>query len=234
VGKSPKPLDLLIERLGVSFRDKSLLDAALLHRSYSAKHRITRDNERLEFLGDSILNACVSDFLFRRFPERDEGELTKIRARLVSRKALKSWGCDIGLEEFVMLSDRMQEFLSSSRTHIIEDTMEAVIGALYIDRGFEATSEFINRHMEKQDFHRVVDFKSRLQEYTVEKFGVIPEYEVVSEEGLPHSRVFSVRVLVQGKEYGEGKGSSKKEAQQEAAGRAYEKLAGEDKEKKDD
>ncbi|MEA3506547.1 MAG: ribonuclease III domain-containing protein, partial [Elusimicrobiota bacterium] len=104
MGKKPaKSLDELIRKLGVDFKDKSLLDKALLHRSYSSEHSIAKDNERLEFLGDSILNASVTIMLFKLFPEKDEGDLTKIKAKLVSRKALKKWGETIGLEDYIKL-----------------------------------------------------------------------------------------------------------------------------------
>ena len=218
-------VESLTDRLGIEFRDKSLLDIALLHRSYSSAHQIAKDNERLEFLGDSILNACVTDIIFRKFPDKDEGDLTKIRARLVSRKALRVWGEELGLGDYILISEKMKEFVDSSRTHIIENAMEAVIGAIYLDRGYDTVYGFIKSHMIKQDFHKIVDFKSRLQELTVERYGVFPEYRVVSETGPPHRKEFMVTVSIKGKEYGTGTGSSKKEAQQEAAGRAYAELS---------
>jgi len=223
-----KSLTELIQRLGVKFRDKSLLDIALLHRSYSTEHQIHKDNERLEFLGDSILNACVSEILYKMFPEKNEGELTKIRSRLVSRSALKKWGESIGLGEFIMLSDTMKQNMLRRHTHIVDNAMEAIIGAVYLDRGYDVVYEFVRQYMEKQDFHRVVDFKSKLQEITVAETGEFPEYRTVSEEGLPHQKEFTVVVLVKGKVMGKGKGRSKKSAQQIAAEKAFKKISKEE------
>jgi ribonuclease-3 len=219
-----KSLDDLIEKLGVEFKDRSLLDIALLHRSYSSQHQIARDNERLEYLGDSILNACVSDILFHKFPEKSEGDLTKIRARLVSGRAMKVWGNELNIGEYIFLSEKMKKYMSERETHIIENTMEAIIGAMYIDRGFDTVYDFIKTGVEKQDFHKIVDFKSQLQEYTVDKYGEIPQYSVVSEAGPAHNRKFKVAVSILGKVYGEGSGGNKKTAQQNAAQQAYKKL----------
>jgi len=220
-----KKIESLIDRLGVDFGDKSLLDIALLHRSYSSAHQIEKDNERLEFLGDSILNACVSDIIFRRFPDNNEGDLTKIRARLVSRKALRVWGNTLGLSEYIQLSDKMKDYVAKSQTHIVENAMEAVIGAIYLDRGYAAAHSFIKDYIEKQDFHKVVDFKSRLQELSVEMFGKLPEYKVISEEGPAHRKEFRIAVSVNEKISGKGRGNSKKEAQQAAAEKAYKKIS---------
>ncbi|NLB34410.1 MAG: ribonuclease III [Elusimicrobia bacterium] len=220
-----KTIESLIEKLGVEFEDKSFLDVALLHRSYSSAHQIEKDNERLEFLGDSILNACVSDIIFRRFPEKDEGDLTKIRARLVSRKALRVWGNRLGLSDYIQVSDKMKDHISTNQTHIVENAMEAIVGAIYLDRGYEVTYAFVENYMKNQDFHKIVDFKSHLQELSVEIFGNLPEYKVLAEEGPAHRRKFKVAVLVNDKVSGKGKGNSKKEAEQAAAEKAYKKIS---------
>lgn len=219
-----KSLDSLIKKLGVEFKDKTLLDIALLHRSYSSEHQIARDNERLEYLGDSILSACVSDMLFRKFPEKSEGDLTKIRARLVSRRALKKWGKKLKLGDYVFLGEKMKKYMESRETHIIENTMEAVIGAIYIDSGFDTAYNFIKKGVENLDFHKIVDFKSQLQEYAVEVYGEIPQYTTISETGPSHNKKFKITVSVEDKIYGEGTGSNKKMAQQNAALKAYKKL----------
>ncbi len=219
-----KSLDSLIKKLGVEFKDKTLLDIALLHRSYSSEHQIARDNERLEYLGDSILSACVSDMLFRKFPEKSEGDLTKIRARLVSRRALKKWGKKLKLGDYVFLGEKMKKYMESRETHIIENTMEAVIGAIYIDSGFDTAYNFIKKGVENLDFHKIVDFKSQLQEYAVEVYGEIPQYTTISETGPSHNKKFKITVSVEDKIYGEGTGSNKKMAQQNAARKAYKKL----------
>lgn len=222
--RSKKSLESLISVLNVEFRDRSLLDIALLHRSYASQHQIAKDNERLEYLGDGILNACVSGFLFRRFPEKNEGDLTKIRARLVSRRKLKEWGEKLELKDYILLGEEVEKYIDASQTHIIENTVEAIIGAIYLDKGFKTVYEFVKNYMEKQNFHKIVDFKSRLQEYSVERFKEIPAYTIISEIGLPHRKKFEVEVSLNGKVYGRGAGSSKKTAQQNAAEKAYKKL----------
>jgi len=223
--KTVATLDKLEEELGVKFRNRSLLDAALLHRSYSTQHQIAEDNERLEFLGDSILNACVSSVLFNIFPEKNEGDLTKIRAKLVSRRAMREWGKELNIENSIFISEKMKQHMASRQTHIIENTMEAIIGALYLDRGFDTAYNFIKKYVLKQDFDQIVDFKSRLQEYTVGEYDSIPVYSVIDETGPPHNSRFTIQVSVNGKAYGTGTGSSKKMAEQAAAEVAYGKLA---------
>ncbi len=220
-----KTLDKLIERLGVEFKDRSLLDIALLHRSYSSQHQIAKDNERLEYLGDSILSACVSDILYRKFPEKSEGDLTKIRASLVSRKALKKWGKKLKLEEYIFLSEKMERYMRERETHIVENAMESIIGAIYLDGGYNTVYEFINREFKDNEFNAIVDFKSRLQEYSVEKFGEIPDYNIVSESGPSHNKKFKISVTICGKVCGSGSGGSKKQAQQNAAEQAFKKLS---------
>jgi ribonuclease III len=222
--KEQKPLKDLIDILGVNFKDKSLLDKALLHRSYSSEHAIAKDNERLEFLGDSILNASVTIMLFKMFPDKDEGDLTKIKAKLVSRKSLKKWGEELGLEDYIKLGVRAKKFYDKRNSRILEDTMEAVIGALYLDSGFDVVNNLIKNYMRDRDFHKITDFKSRLQEYTVKKFEQIPEYAVLSETGPPHKKIFKIEVIINNENYGKGSGYSKKNAQQMAAKEAYNKL----------
>ncbi len=220
-------IEKLIKKLGVEFKDRSLLESALLHRSYSSRHQIDKDNERLEFLGDSILNACVSDIIFKKFPEKNEGDLTKIRARLVSRKAMRRWGDELELEKYVKISEKMRIFMRKSKTQVVENAMEAVVGAVYLDSGFSTAHRFIAEYMERQDFKKIVDFKSRLQELSVERYDEFPEYELLSEEGPPHNKKFRVSVSIRGKVYGKGKGSSKKSAHQQAAREAYKSFADE-------
>ncbi len=223
--KEEKSIDDLIRELGVDFKDRSLLDKALLHRSYSTEYSISKDNERLEFLGDSLLNASVTIMLYKLFPEKDEGDLTKIKAKLVSRKSLKKWGEKLGLENYIKLGTRAKKFYNKRNSRILEDTMEAVIGAIYLDSGFEMVNKFIRNYMRERDFHKITDFKSSLQEYTVKKFNQIPEYIILSETGPAHKKIFKVEVIINNKSYGKGKGYSKKNAQQEAAKEAYSQLA---------
>ncbi|MBN2406753.1 MAG: ribonuclease III [Elusimicrobia bacterium] len=219
-----KSLKNLSDVLGVKFKDKSLLDKALVHRSYASQHQIAKDNERLEYLGDSILNACVTDFLYHRFPEKNEGDLTKIRARLVSRRKLKEWGAELNLKDYIFLGEDVEKYVGEGYTHIVEDTLEAIIGAIYLDRGFKTVYRFIEKYIKQQDFYRIFDFKSKLQEYSLNRYKTIPAYNIIRESGPPHQRTFVVQVEVNGRICGEGLGGSKKEAQQNAAKQAFEKL----------
>ncbi len=214
----------LIEKLEINFKDKSLLDKALLHSSYAAQHGLDNDNERLEFLGDSILNACVSAILFEKFPDKDEGELTQLRARIVSRKSLEQWGKELDLDRYVFLGKRMSGHVQDRKTHIVGDALEAIIGAIYLDGGFKRAYNFVTSYIKDKDFNKIMDFKSRLQEISVKKLEVIPEYETINVEGPPHSRRFKVKVEVNGEYFGAGRGRTKKEAQQDAAQEAYGKL----------
>lgn len=224
-----KTLDDVSKKLGIEFRHRSLLGIALLHRSFASQYQIAKDNERMEYLGDSILNACVSDILFHRLPGKSEGELTKIRSNLVSRMALRKWGKKLKIKDNVFVSEETMRYMQERETHIIENTMEAIIGAIYLDRGFDAIYSFIEKWMENQDFHEIVDHKSRLQEYAVEKYGEIPRYDTISEDGASHRKRFKVAVSVRNKIYGKGSGGSKKEAHQNAAQQAYKKLVKSDK-----
>ncbi len=226
--KNSKATRKLEKKLGFEFSDRSLLDIALLHRSYSSQYSLKKDNERLEFLGDSVLNAAVSRMLFEKFPDKDEGELTKIRANLVSGESLREWAEKIGLEKYISLGMQTKKHSERGKTKIAADTLEAVIGAIFLDRGFEESAHFIEYNLKDRDFLPIKDYKSELQEITVISLGQIPEYETISHEGPPGKKLFKVRVKINGKTAGKGSGLTKKAAQQEAAKEAIEKLDQED------
>ncbi len=227
--KNSKAVRELEKKLGFKFSDKSLLERALLHRSYSSQHNIEKDNERLEFLGDSILNAAVSRMLFKKFPGKDEGELTKIRAKLVSGESLREWAEKIDLEEYISLGMQTKKNSERGRNRIAVNALEAVFGAMFLDKGFKKTAAFIEKNLKDRDFRPIMDFKSALQEVTVGRTGELPEYETLSHDGPPGQKVFKVIVKIDGKIMGTGSGSTKKAAQQEAAKEAAEKLNQEDK-----
>ncbi len=219
-------LPLLEERLGFRFRDPGLLVRALTHRSYAAEKKLgpRADNERLEFLGDAVLSAVISHLLYERFPGHSEGDLSRMRAWLVREKRLAALAEKLGLPEFILVSRGEDRCGGTRKASILAGALEAVIGAIYLDGGYERVFECLRRL-----FGRLIpqasrglsaDYRSRLQELTQARFRETPLYRVVSEEGPPHAPRFEVEVAVGGRVLARGRGASKKEAAQEAARRA--------------
>lgn len=224
-------LRVLEKRLGYRFGNPALLVHALKHRSfvYANQGRGLESNERLEFLGDAVLDLVVAESLFRRFPDQREGNLTQTKSVAVSRAVLARRAGDLGLEEFVLLSQEERQSSGGRQPSILSDAFEAVIGAMYLDGGLEPCCRFIER-MVLQELGQVIaddehtNFKSKLLEHTQGLGAGHPKYQVSSEEGPEHCKVFSVEVSVTGRMMGQGRGLSKKEAQQMAAKDALERL----------
>ena len=218
--------------LGYHFKDKDLLVKALKHRSYvyaeEGSNRI-ESNERLEFLGDAVLELLVTDYLFRRFEDKGEGELTQMKSQLVRRKTLVRQADRLGIGAFVLLSKDEREANGGQRPSILCDTLESLIGAIYLDGGLEAARSCVRRVV-LADFHQIVqpdenfNFKSRLLEYSQSMGNGHPRYLVHAEYGPDHAKIFSVEVCITGQRMGWGQGRSKKEAQQMAAKDALESL----------
>lgn len=215
------------DSLGVTFKDKDLLKMALTHRSfaYEASDRVLQINEKLEFLGDAVLGFVITDFIFRRYPRFSEGDLAKLRANLVNAEVLAAIAQEIALGECVLLGRGAELTGGRERISILSDCLEAIFGAIYLDQGLGKAQEFILKRfkdliMETAQASELADFKTNLQEVTVQKLGVMPEYKIVREEGPIHERVFFVEVLVAGKVMGQGQGKSKKKAEREAAKKA--------------
>ena len=211
------------ELLGVTFNDRGLLRQALTHRSYA--HEIAGDqgvtNERLEFLGDAVLDLVISDYLYRHYRDLDEGELTRIRSFLVNMNSLAELAREMGLGEHVLLSRDERADGGAEKSSIISDAMEALIGALYLDRGLDEAAKVVLALFRKRIEEAVTgkldfDYKSRLQELVVKEKGVLPRYRL-REEGPDHCKTFYATVYVGDKKMGTGRGSSKKEAEQAAA-----------------
>ena len=210
------------EKLGFEFNDISLLVTALTHRSYVNEHKMTHDhNERLEFLGDAVLELVTSDYLYRNFNE-PEGVMTALRAALVRTESIGDAGKELGYEPLVRLSKGEQQ--GSERAHdvILADCFEAVIGAIYLDQGYEVAKDFIFKHIIvkidtvlEEGLWR--DPKSYVQELAQKADGVTPTYRTLSEEGPDHDKTFRVGVYVDETLIGEGVGHSKQEAQTAAA-----------------
>jgi ribonuclease-3 len=236
-GSSGKPIELEPEKfstleniIGAHLDYKSYYVQALTHRSYLESNESNgSSNERLEFLGDSVLSLVVAQYLFENFPDENEGFLTKLRSRFVNRKSLGGAAEDLGIGELVILGNNIQEsFVKNSKT-VLADTFEALIGALYLDRGLETCREFILRRLvypkiQGDDYLIDENYKSQLLEYTQANKIPPPVYEVTNEEGPHHERTFTVWVSVNNDELGVGKGKNKKTAEQNAARIALKKI----------
>lgn len=214
-----RPVRALEERIGYRFQDVSLLQQALTHSSYANEHPGTKDYERLEFLGDAVLEMVSSAYLFGRYPSLREGELSKERAALVCENALAFCAKELRISEEMFLGRGEEAGGGRKRASIIADMMEAVIGAIYLDGGMEAARNHIERFIltkpnSDEQFH---DYKSALQELVQEKQGTILHYELCKEEGPEHEKTFLTAVCLNGKRIGEGEGRSKKESEQRAA-----------------
>lgn len=216
--------------IGSKINNKTLYVQALVHRSYlEGSNQSSISNERLEFLGDSVLNLVVAEFLYNYFPEKDEGFLTKVRARVVNRTALARAATDIKLGEFILIGKNLsQSFKSGSKT-VLSDALEALIGAIYLDSSIEEAKNFIDRVLIQpttSDDEFLIDenFKSQLLEYVQANKMGNPSYVVVDEEGPQHKRTFTVKVEIDGREYGIGQGGNKKAAEQKAAKATMEKF----------
>ena len=212
------------------FKDKTLLKQAFIHRSYlnETKEKLS-SNERLEFLGDSILSFVVSKYLYDTFPDYDEGILTNIRSLVVNTKSLAKIAIEFKLGQFLMLSTGEEESNGRENESLLANVVEAVIGALFIDQGIEAVKEFIlsilapkiDVIVSKKAFK---DPKSLLQEFVQSQKQNSPIYKVLEEEGPPHAKIFTIGVLIQDEIMGQGVGKSKQEAEEAAAKEALKKL----------
>ena len=224
-------LENLQENLGYRFRDESLLRGALYHSSYANEHRNENivSNERLEFLGDAVLGFVSAEFLYSRFPNAPEGELTRIRAALVREESLFEVAQALQLGECLMLGKGEESGGGRQRPSILADCTEAVFAAVYLDGGMDCARDLIHRVLlSKGDIEvaesRRRDYKTELQELVQRKPHQVLRYELVGQSGPDHAKVFTVAVLLNGEPVGEGSGHSKKEAEQASARAALEKL----------
>jgi ribonuclease-3 len=221
----------LSDQLGVPFTDVNLLHQALTHTSYAneSKKTVISHNERLEFLGDAVLDLIVSEYLFRQLKNLPEGELTKARAVIVCEPTLARCAAELGIGEYLFLGKGEAGSGGRERASILADAFEAVIGAIYLDSGFLSVSNFVLRQLnadlklvERGEY--VKDYKTVLQEVVQKKTDSKIIYEIISENGPDHNKMFEIIVLVNGNSLGNGLGKSKKEAEQHAAKQALMKL----------
>lgn len=215
--------------IGVTFKNTDLLTQAFIHRSYLNENpRVGLEhNERLEFLGDAVLELAVTDFLYREYPESPEGELTSYRAALVNANTMADFANEIGMNEYLFLSRGEAKDTGKARLYILANAIEALIGAMYLDQGYDAAEGFIDRFLHKRAGDIVKkklwrDSKSLVQEKAQEHLGVTPAYKVVKETGPDHDKHFTIGIFFGNDKIAEGRGHSKQEAEQDAARAAIE------------
>ena len=215
----------LEELLNYRFQDKGLLLEALTHKSYSHEHKLERNYERLEFLGDAVLQLIVTEYLVAKYKQFDEGILSKYRGYFVSEQFLSELSKIINLGDFVRLGKGEEQSGGKFKSSLLCDIFESLIAAIYIDGGYNhARSVVINLSSDKIDEtideNRFIDGKTELQKLTQKRFEQLPEYKVISEDGPEHDKTFLVEVYIGGKPVAKGKGKSKKKAEQDAAKKA--------------
>lgn len=219
-----KDFSSLEKKLGVNFKNKDLLIQAFIHRSYlNEKPKFyLYHNERLEFLGDAVLELVVTEYLFENYPKKQEGIMTNWRAALVNSKMLSKIAKRIGFNDFLLLSQGEEKETGKARQFILANTLEAFIGALYLDQGYQPCNSFIHKHLIKE-LPEIIkkglfrDAKSSFQEQAQEKVGITPSYKVLKEWGPDHNRNFVIGVFLEQELVAEGNGSSKQEAEEKAA-----------------
>lgn len=215
----------LLKKFSIKPVDNHLYELAFIHESYANEKGLYECYERLEFLGDSVLDLVVSEFLYKMDPSLNEGELTRIRSNYVCKKALYIYSKELRLDQYVKLGAG-QEMAKREVDSVTSDVFESFIGALYLDQGLDTVKEFLSKtvipHIENEDIF-FYDYKSKLKQLCDQECFNI-SYELMKEEGEPHKKTFTMAVFINGKNYGTGSGGSKKEAEQKASKVALEKL----------
>lgn len=224
-------LSQLEEKLGYVFEDRNLLTISLTHKSFTNENPglARENNERLEFMGDAVLSLVISHYLYKKYSELNEGSLSKIRANLVNENSLASVSAKLGLGTYLFLGKGEEGTGGREKLSLLSDALEAVIGGIYLDRGIRFATQVIIAHF-KDLVQEVVeqkhpfDFKTTFQEICQERYGVLPEYHLTETSGPDHNRLFVMQLKVNSKVFGAGSGKNKKEAQQQAALQALEKI----------
>lgn len=225
-------LKRLRKNISYTFKDLSILNQAFTHTSYANENleQENRDNERLEFLGDAVLDVIISHLLMDAFPQHTEGDLTKLRSSIVNEKRIANLARELNLGEFLLLGKGEDSTEGRNKNSILADTYEALIAAIYLDGGYKSVFKVVKQHFHDMLsaaqqgvlYHR--DFKSQLQEYAQSVFKTTPKYVIVKESGPDHNKSFEVNITIKNKVWGKGFGKSKKDAAQNAAQKALEKL----------
>ncbi len=219
-----KDFSQLEKKLDFKFKNKDLLTQAFVHRSFLNENPDFKlfHNERLEFLGDAVLEQVVTEYLYRNYPDKSEGDLTSWRAALVNAKMLAKVAGDLGFNDFLLLSQGELKEEGKARQYILANTLEAFIGALYLDQALDPCKDFIEKHLIKELSHIVEaglfrDNKSQFQEEAQERTGITPVYKVLEESGPDHAKDFIIGVFLKKDLIAKGEGSSKQEAEEAAA-----------------
>lgn len=230
-----EPIKALENRIGYVYKDKSKAFQAITHSSYAYEHRHEGlcSNERLEFLGDSVLNFIITNKLFKEVSDMPEGEMSKLRASVVSEASLSQCARNLDVGRALLLGRGEEIMGGRKRSSILADAMEAVIGSVYLDGGLKAADDFVNSFL-KENYEKAIhgtlfrDYKTKLQEEVQKDSNFSIKYTVIAENGPDHDKVFTVAVSVNGQQLGQGVGKTKKEAEQRAAGDALNRLKSED------
>jgi ribonuclease-3 len=218
-------LDILQKLLDIKIKNRELFNIALIHKSWAVEHKKDVHNERLEFLGDSVLAVIVAEYLYKTFPDKDEGELSKIKSVLVSKIQLARWAKQIKLDEYVLISKSEEKSGGRKKESILASVFEAILGAMYLDIGIEECRKFMYKNflfVTKEV--EIQDYKSVLQEIVQKRYKKLPQYTIVKENGPDHDKEFDCVVKIDEQVLGFGIGKTKKQAQQNAAKQAVEKL----------
>jgi len=220
-----KNFSILEKNLGLEFKNKDFLITAFCHRSYLNEHPDFHlpHNERLEFLGDAVLELIVTEYLYTKYPEKNEGELTNWRAALVNAKILSDLARELGFNDFLLLSKGEEKETGRGRQYILANTFEALIGSIYLDQGYEVTKGFVEKNLIERKLPEIIekglfkDPKTRFQEEAQERVKITPTYKVLEEWGPDHAKHFLVGVFLGEELVAKGEGPSKQEAEQDAA-----------------
>jgi ribonuclease III len=220
-----KNFAILEKSLGLEFKNSDLLIEAFCHRSYLNEHPdfYLPHNERLEFLGDAVLELIVTEYLYKKYPEKNEGELTSWRAALVNAKILGELAKELGFNDFLLLSKGEEKETGKARFYILANTFEALIGAIYLDQGYEVAKNFVEKNLIEKKLPEIIekslfkDPKTRFQEEAQERVKITPTYKVLEEWGPDHAKHFIVGVFLGNELVAKGEGTSKQEAEEEAA-----------------
>ncbi len=224
----PRPLSDLLKSLDLELHYRSTVQAALTHPSFWGEYaipeekRLARSYERLEFLGDSVISLTICSYLFHKHPAYDQGKLSKLKGHLVSKDTLYKVSCDLGLGDYIRVGKGVLHGAGRTHAAFLVDCFEALVGAVYLEKGFDYASRFVLEAMKpaimKADtIEAIADFKTELQEIVQKQFKTLPQYKLVSQKGPEHRKQFTVAVCVDNREMGRGQGTSKKEAETNAA-----------------
>jgi len=223
--KIDKRLTEIEKIFSIKINNKELVKQSLIHKSWAVENKSSLFNERLEFLGDSVLSLIVTTFLYKKYPQKEEGELSKIKSTLVSKPQLAKWSKELNLGKLVFISSAEESSGGKNKDSILANLFEAILGAVYLDQGIEPCKKFLEKNfLNKEIKFEFQDYKSVLQEIIQKKYKVLPVYEIVKETGPDHDKIFESVVKVDGKIFGKGKGKTKKQAEQFCAKVALKKI----------